>query len=100
MEPYLAWIFLVLGILSRIFVPFLLARRDDPNLSWSWRYIWPQLITVLVIFLVLPLLIADLEAVAGLAPAVAYLAGWAAADLGRETDKLLLKSAPTTKRHQ
>lgn len=91
MEPYLAWIFLVLGVLCRIFVPFLLARRDDPTLSWSWRFIWPQLITVLVVFLVLPLLISDLEAVSSLAPAVAYLAGWAAADVGREADKLLLK---------
>jgi hypothetical protein len=100
MEPYLAWIFLILGVLSRVFVPFLLARRNDPSLSWSWRFIWPQLITVLVIFLVLPLLIADLSAVSGLAPAVAYLAGWAAADVGRETDKLLLRSPATTKRHQ
>ena len=94
MEQYLAWIFLVLGVLSRIFVPFLLARRDNPALSWSWRYIWPQLITVLVVFLVLPLLIADLEAVAGLAPAVAYLSGWAAADVGRQADKLFIRKQP------
>ena len=91
METYLPWIFLVFGVLSRIFVPFLLARRDDPTLSWSWRYIWPQLITVLVVFLVLPLLIADLSAISTLAPTVTYLAGWAAADVGREADKLLLK---------
>jgi hypothetical protein len=94
MEPYLAWIFLIFGVLSRVFVPFLLARRNDPSLSWSWRFIWPQLITVLVIFLVLPLLISDLGSVSGLAPAVAYLAGWAAADVGREADKLLLKRRP------
>ncbi len=93
METYLPWIFLVLGVLCRIFVPFLLARRDDPTLSWSWRFIWPQLITVLVVFLVLPLLISDLEAVSNMAPAVAYLAGWAAADVGREADKLLLKGS-------
>ena len=89
MEPYLAWIARVFGVLSRVFVPFLLARRDNPDLPWTWRYIWPQLITVLVIFLLLPLLIADLEAVSSLAPAVAYLAGWAAADVGREADKLI-----------
>ena len=91
MNTYLPWIFLIFGVLSRIFVPFLLARRDDPDLPWSWRYIWPQLITVLVVFLVLPLLISDLEAVSRLGPAEAYLAGWAAADVGREADKLLLK---------
>ena len=91
MEPYLAWIALIFGVLSRIFVPFLLERRDNPDLSWSWRFIWPQLITVLVVFLVLPLLISDLEAISGLAPAVAYLSGWAAADVGRNADKLITR---------
>jgi len=93
MEPYLAWLFLILGVISRVFVPFLLARRDNPNLSWSWRFIWPQLITVLVVFLVLPLLIADLELISDLTPAVAYLSGWAATDVGREADKLFTRKS-------
>jgi hypothetical protein len=78
-----------LGVLSRIFVPWLVARKQDPTLSWSWRYIWPQLVTAVIIGLVLPLFV-DLAAVATMALPAAYIAGWGAADVGRTLDKVAL----------
>ena len=85
--PYLIF---ALGVLSRIFVPWLVARRENPGLGWSWRYIWPQLVTALVVAMVLPLVV-DLASVAQMEIPAAYLAGWGAADVGRTADKVLLK---------
>ena len=78
-----------LGVLSRIFVPWLVARKQDPTLSWSWRYIWPQLVTAIVVVMVLPLIF-DLAAVANMALPAAYIAGGGAADVGRTLDKVAL----------
>lgn len=90
---YLGWVGLGLGVLSRIFIPWLNARRLNPDeAQWSWRYIWPQLIGVAVVVLALPLLVPDLEAIGQLALAPGYLVGWGAADLGRFADKWITKS--------
>jgi hypothetical protein len=87
-SDFVPYIVFALGVLSRIFLPWLAARKEDPNLSWSWVYIWPQLVTAAVIAMVLPLIV-DLAAVADLDLPAAYLAGWGAADVGRTADKLL-----------
>lgn len=88
-EQILPWLALILGITSRVFLPFLLARRADPSLGWSWRLVLPQLLSGLIVLLILPLILPDLAAVAGLPPTAAYLAGWAAADVGRQADKYI-----------
>lgn len=86
------WISLVLGVLARIFVPWLAKRRENPEKAqWAWKFVWPQVIAVVIIFLLLPLLISDLAAMGGLPWQVTWLAGWAAADIGRETYKALAK---------
>ena len=72
---FVPWFFLVLGIVSRILVPWLIARRDDPSLSWTWRYIWPQLVSFVVIVLMLPLLVSDLANVSTLELQVSFLVG-------------------------
>ena len=82
MNEFLPWILLFLGIASRILVPWLIARRDDPSLSWQWRYFWPQLVSFLVIALMLPVLISNLATISDLELQAAYLIGWAAADIG------------------
>ena len=87
-EDFLSWLFLATGILSRILVPWLIARRDDPSLSWTWRYIWPQLVSFVVIVLMLPLLIANLADISSYDLQVAFLVGWGAADVGRTGYKL------------
>lgn len=100
LDPYLRdiareiapYLFLLFGIVSRIFVPWLIARREDPTLSWTWRYVWPQLVSVLVIVLLLPLLLSDLDKTGELPLTAAYLTGWAAADIGRQTDKFFTNS--------
>lgn len=94
MEVASAWISLGLGVTARVFVPWLSKRREDPEgptSSWDWKYVWPQLLSVTLIFLLLPLLVSDLEDVGGLPWQAAWLVGWAAADLGRETYKALAK---------
>lgn len=87
--PILPYFLFALGVLSRIFVPWLIARKRDPSLSWSWRFIWPQLVMAAVIGLVLPLFV-DLASVAGMSLPAAYIAGWGAADVGRTLDKVAL----------
>ena len=82
-NEYLPWVFLTAGILARIVVPWLIARRDDSSLSWSWGYIWPQMVSFVVIVLMLPLLIADLVEIGVYDLQVAFLVGWGAADVGR-----------------
>lgn len=92
METYGAWISLGVGVLARVFVPWLARRRENPEeAQWNWKFVWPQLLSVALIFLLLPLLIGDLAGLGGLPWQAAWLAGWGAADLGRETYKALAK---------
>jgi len=92
MAVYIGWFGLAIGLLSRIFVPWLNVRRLDPeNAKWSWRYVWPQLIAVVIAALLLPLVVSDLVAIGGMAFGPAWLIGWAAADIGRFADKLVFK---------
>jgi len=91
-SPVYLWILLILGIVSRLLVPWLLKRRQDPFAAWDWRYIYGQLITAGLVLLVLPF-VQDLYAVADMLPAEAYIAGWFAADIGLEADKFLSKPA-------
>ena len=85
-----SWISLGVGVLARVFVPWLAKRRQDPeNAKWTWKFVWPQLLSVVLIFLLLPLVVSDLQSVGGLPWQAAWLAGWAAADIGRETYKAL-----------
>ena len=92
MEQIWPWISLGIGVLARIFVPWLAKRREAPEKAqWNWKFVWPQLVSVALIFLLLPLLIGDLGIVSSLPFQAAWLAGWAAADIGRETYKALAK---------
>lgn len=85
---YVGWVGLGLGVVSRIFIPWLNERRLNPEeAKWSWRYIWPQLAAVAIIALGVPLVLSNLESVGALAFAPAYLIGWAIADVGRFVDK-------------
>ena len=89
---FLPWISLVIGVLARVFVPWLAKRREAPQeAKWQWPYVWPQLLSVGLIFLLLPLVVSDIGAVGKLPYQAAWLAGWAAADIGRDTYKALAK---------
>lgn len=84
------WVSMAVGVLARVFVPWLAKRRAEPDTAkWKWRFVWPQLIAVVLIFLLLPLLVGNLSEMGGLPWQAAWLAGWAAADIGRETYKAL-----------
>lgn len=88
---YLGWVGLLLGVLSRIFIPWLNARRLNPEKAdFSWPFVWPQLAAVVIVALGLPLVITNIEAVGQLALTSAYLIGWGAADVGRFVDKAVL----------
>ena len=79
----LPWLLLLLGAVARIFLPFLIARRDDPSLSWEWRFVWPQLLSLGIFVLLLPLLVDDLANVGELDAQYAWLVGYGAASFGR-----------------
>ena len=87
LNQVLPWIFLLVGAVARIFLPFLIARRDDPSLEWSWRLVWPQVLSVGIFILVLPLLVSDLASVGELELQYAWLVGYGAASFGRLADK-------------
>jgi len=92
METLAPWLSMTLGVVARVFVPWLAKRRQEPDKAkWNWKFVWPQLVSVALIFLLLPLLIGDLADMGGLPWQAAWLAGWAAADIGRETYKALAK---------
>lgn len=86
---YAPWISFGIGILARIFVPWLNERRKKPSLGWDMRYVWPQILGVIVIGLALPLLVPDLLSVGELTPQNAWLEGYGAASLGRLGDKFI-----------
>lgn len=87
---YLPWIMLLLGAVARIFLPFLIERRNDPSLSWDWRYVWPQVLSVGIFVLLLPMLVDDLANVSNLDLQYAWLVGYGAASFGRLADKGVL----------
>ena len=89
-SQFLPWISLLVGLAGRVFIPWLAIRQQDPeNAAWSWPYVWPQLMAFVILFLLIPLLVADLEAVSSIPAQAAWLIGWAAGDIGRKTYKAL-----------
>jgi hypothetical protein len=89
---FIGWVGLGFGVVSRIFIPWLNSRRVNPDeAKWSWRYVWPQLVAVLIVALGLPLVLTNVEGVGQLSFAPAYLIGWAVADVGRFVDKAVRK---------
>lgn len=90
---YLGWVGLGLGVISRIFIPWLNVRRVNPDeADWSWRYVWPQLIAVVIVALGLPLVLSSVESIGQLAFTPAWLIGWAVADVGRFVDSAVTRS--------
>lgn len=90
MVEFLAWFSLFAGLLLRIFIPWLAKRQMDPeNAQWDWKYVWPQLLSVGIVALLLPLTIADLGSIAEIPAQAAWVLGWGAADIGRKTYKAL-----------
>lgn len=76
---------LLVGLLARVFLPWLVVRRDNPDKAkWAWKYVWPQLLSFALVLIALPLVISDLESIVILKPQAAWLLGWGAADLGRK----------------
>lgn len=87
-----SWALLTVGMAARIIVPFLLERREDPTLSWDWKYVWPQLISFVIIALMLPVIVPDLKGIASLDLQAAFLVGWAAGDIGNIGRKFLTRT--------
>ena len=87
----LPWFSLLIGLAARVFVPWLAVRQADPgNAKWSFHpFVWPQLLSFAILFLLLPLLVADLDMITEIPVQAAWLLGWGAGDIGRKTYKTL-----------
>lgn len=86
------WMALALGLIARVFVPWLAKRLETPQeAKWQWKYVWPQVVAVGLLLLLLPLLVDDLAGMSGVPWQLAWLSGWAAGDIGRKTYKALAK---------
>ena len=91
---YLGWISLFAGEAARVFVPWLAKRRNDPTgengSKWNFKkYVLPQLISLLLVILLMPLIIPDLNTMGDIPYQAAWMVGWAAGDIGRKTYKAL-----------
>ena len=94
MSEWMGLISLIVGLAARILVPWLAVRQQDPEKAeWSWLQVWPMLLSFGLVVLLLPLVIADLEAIKDLPYQAAWLVGWGAADVGRKAYKLVSKEA-------
>ena len=84
---------LLFGLLSRIFIPWLAKRQKDPiSAKWSWKYVLPQIVSFLLVVLLLPLLINDLQLILDVSVQEGWLIGWGVGDIGRKTYKALAES--------
>ena len=90
MGQYAALFSLFAGLSLRIFIPWLAKRQQDPeNAKWDLKYVWPQVLSVVLVALLLPLTIADLGSILDVPVQAAWVLGWGAADIGRKTYKTL-----------
>jgi len=88
MEDMLPYVWLGLGVLARMIIPWLLKLYKGADMAaWDWKYLYGQLIGAAIVFFAIPVLIGDLEAVAKLGFQAAFMSGYAAADIGRLMDK-------------
>jgi hypothetical protein len=80
--------FLIAGILARMLIPWLVKVYESQNgFNWEWKYLRGQAISVVIIFIALPLLLSDIKDVVNWAPQAAFLAGYGAAEIGGFVDK-------------
>ena len=90
MIEYVAYFSLFAGLALRVFIPWLAKRQQDPeNAKWNMKYVWPQVLAVVLVALLLPLTIADLSSLGDIPAQAAWVLGWGAADIGRKTYKTL-----------
>jgi len=88
----MGFLFLSIGILARMFIPYLVKlwknnRKEEPEkMNWEWKYLRGQLIAVVIVGVALPLLVKDLSSVAEMNQQLAWLSGYAIADIGRFVD--------------
>lgn len=88
MSGYESYIFLLAGILARVFIPYLVTLyKTDEEWDWKWVYLRGQLIGAAIVFLALPVLLGDLNAVASWDWQAAFLSGYGVAEIGRFVDK-------------
>lgn len=82
----------LLGILSRIFFPYLILLRDNPETSFDRKYLVPAIISVLINLLAAPLILNQL------APGGnwinAWIIGYGATDVSRDFIKATASSVP------
>jgi hypothetical protein len=89
---YLSLISLLAGLGARVLVPWLAVRQQNPDGAvWDWRFVWPQVLSFVILILMLPLLVEDLAGIHETPAQAAWLLGWGAGDVGRKAYKVLVK---------
>ncbi len=79
---WLSFVSLLLGIVARIAIPWFQVRRDDPTVSWSWPYVWPEILGFFIVIIGLPMLVPDLQSILTLPWQASWLIGVGAAEAG------------------
>lgn len=76
----------VLGILARAALPYLLALKENPEISFDRKYLVSPAAALAIDLLVAPFVLGSLPA--GLDWVAAFAFGWASSDISREVVKL------------
>ncbi len=83
----LPFIFFLVGVTLRVFVPYFQERLTNPTLAFEWRYVVGQLITAILALFPLISTAEFLTEVGAMGWIAALMYGWGVADLGRTAQK-------------
>lgn len=92
MNTFLVVLMALLGVLSRTLIPYLQAKRDNPELPWDKKFYIPMLMSLIISGLGFPLVLSQLpaeiwEAASVPMYAVIYASAWGLTDMSRTGQK-------------
>ena len=92
MNTVLVVVMALLGVLSRTLIPYLQAKRDNPDISWDKKFYIPMAMSLLISALGFPLILSQLpaeiwEAASVPMYAVIYASAWGLTDMSRTGQK-------------
>lgn len=92
MNAWLVVLVALLGVLSRTLIPYLQAKRDNPDLPWDNKFYVPLAMSLLISGLGFPLILGQLppevwEAASVPMYAMVYAASWGLTDISRSGQK-------------
>lgn len=89
---YTVYIACLVGIASRVIIPFLVELKDKPETTFDKKFFLPVIVSVVINLLAAPLVLNTLPA--GASWISAWIIGWGATDVSREAIKIAAGFVP------